>query len=96
MSSFVDKGFINENIFLFVIIISLIYVLIIGFVLVRIEQIAGYYECSNCYHRYISTFITVFWAMHIVRTRYMRCPKCGKWSWNKKILSMIMINSGKK
>jgi hypothetical protein len=35
----------------------------------------------------IPTFRCVFWAMHIVRTRYMRCLKCGKCSWNKKVLS---------
>ena len=26
-------------------------------------------------------------AMHIGRTRYMKCPECGKWSWQKKFLS---------
>jgi len=53
----------------------------------RIEQTAGYYECRKCYHRYVPTYRGVFWAMHVNRTRYMKCPKCKKYSWNKKTLS---------
>ncbi len=53
----------------------------------RIEQIAGYYECAKCGHRYVPGFNSVFWAMHMGRTRYMKCPKCGKFSWQKKRIS---------
>lgn len=53
----------------------------------RIEQKAGYYECQKCGHRHIPQYSSVFWAMHISRTRYMRCPKCGKMSWQKKVIS---------
>ncbi len=58
----------------------------IGFA-IRIEQIAGYYECAKCGHRYVLTYGIVLWAMHHNRTRYMKCPKCGKISWNKKVIS---------
>ena len=53
----------------------------------KIEQKAGYYECRKCGHRHIPQYGSVFWAMHINRTRYMRCPKCGKKSWQKKVLT---------
>ena len=53
----------------------------------RIEQTAGYYECEKCHHKYIPTFKSVLWAIHINRTRYLKCPKCEKKSWNKKVLS---------
>jgi hypothetical protein len=53
----------------------------------RIEQTAGYYECEKCHHKYIPTFKSVLWAMHVNRTRYLKCPKCEKKSWNKKVLS---------
>lgn len=56
-------------------------------VAIRIEQIAGYYECKECKHRYIPTYSSVLWAMHVNRTRYMKCPECKKWSWNKKVIS---------
>ena len=52
----------------------------------RIEQVTGFYECGKCKHRYIPTFKQVNLAMHIGRTRYMKCPKCNKKSWNKKVL----------
>jgi DNA-directed RNA polymerase subunit RPC12/RpoP len=53
----------------------------------RIEQKAGYYECAKCNHRYIPGYLTVLFAMHINRTRYMKCPKCGKRSWQSKVIS---------
>lgn len=53
----------------------------------RIEQVAGYYKCAKCGHAYVPTYSSVLWAMHVNRTRYMRCPKCNKKSWQKKVLS---------
>ena len=69
--------------------------IVIGFVLflagcfyaLRIEQVAGYYECGACGHRYVPTYTAVNGAMHMGRTRYMRCPECGKTTWQKKVLS---------
>ena len=51
---------------------------------IKIEQIAGYYECNKCGYKYVPKYNSVLWAMHIGRTRYMKCPKCGNRSWNKK------------
>ena len=53
----------------------------------KIEQVAGYYECAKCGHRYVPTYSSVFFAAHINRTRYMHCPKCNQKSWQKKVLS---------
>lgn len=52
----------------------------------RIEQIAGYYKCEECSHKYVPKYWPVFFAMHMGRTRHLRCPKCGKKSWQKKVL----------
>lgn len=54
---------------------------------IRIEQVAGYYECGKCHHKYVPTYGSVHWAMHIGRTRYMKCPECNKRSWQKKVIS---------
>ena len=54
---------------------------------VRMEQVAGYYACKECGHRYVPTYRTVAMAPHMGRTRYMRCPQCEKKSWQKKVLS---------
>ena len=51
----------------------------------RIEQVAGFYECSKCHHKYIPTYKQTSFAMHMGRTRYMKCPHCHKYSWNKKV-----------
>ena len=54
---------------------------------VKIEQVAGYYECANCHHKYIPTYKSVLMSQHMGRTRKMKCPKCGKKSWQKKVIS---------
>lgn len=54
---------------------------------VKIEQVAGYYECPECYHKYVPTYKSVLWAQHMGRTRKLKCPKCRKKSWNKKVIS---------
>lgn len=64
---------------------SIIFAVGVGYA-VRIEQIAGYYECSKCHHKYIPTYQSVLWSIHMGRTRYMKCPKCHEKSWNKKVL----------
>ena len=58
----------------------------IGYAL-RIEQIARYYECSNCHYKYIPTYKSVLLSMHVNRIRRMKCPNCNKKSWQKKIIS---------
>ena len=71
-----------------VIIFSALIPSIIGFgFALKIEQIAGYYECKVCKHKYVPTFKAVNLAPHMGRTRYMRCPECGKKSWQKKVVS---------
>ena len=74
------------------IVFAYIAIFAMAFVGVRIEQIAGYYECQKCHHRYVPTYAQVNWSMHVGRTRYMKCPKCGERSWNKKVLSAVDDN----
>ena len=57
------------------------------FYALRIEQIAGYYACNECGYKYVPTYKAVNLAPHMGRTRYMKCPECGKKSWQKKVLS---------
>ena len=53
---------------------------------VKIEQIAGYYECKHCKHKYVPSNKAMTLAMHMGRTRYLKCPKCHQKSWSKKVL----------
>ena len=59
----------------------------VSFIAVGIEQKAGYYECQHCHHKHVPGYWQVNLAMHLGRTRYMKCPECGKYSWQKKVLS---------
>ena len=67
----------------------------IGFVLflagclyaLRLEQVAGYYKCEKCGHTHVPTFKSMLFARHIGRTRHLRCPSCGKKSWQKKTIT---------
>lgn len=56
-------------------------------VAMRLEQVAGYYQCGKCGHKYVPTFGDTMMAMHFGRTRYMKCPQCHKHSWQKKVIS---------
>ena len=57
------------------------------FFALKIEQVAGYYECKQCNHKHVPTFKEVFFATHMGRTRYLKCPRCQKKSWHKKVVS---------
>lgn len=57
------------------------------FYALKIEQVAGYYKCEKCNHRFVPTYKEVLFTMHINRTRYLKCPKCHEKSWCKKTLT---------
>lgn len=52
----------------------------------EVERKAGYYKCEHCGHEQVVGTGTYFNAPHFGRTRYMKCPECGKRSWQKKVL----------
>ena len=61
---------------------------IVGFsYAMKLEQVAGYYECKLCKHKYIPKLKEMYGAMHMGRTRYLKCPNCNKKSWQKKVIS---------
>lgn len=54
---------------------------------IRIEQVAGYYECQKCHYKYVPNYKDVLFAMHIGRKRKMKCPKCGSINYHKKVIN---------
>lgn len=78
------------------IVVGFIVLLAFGAVCMKIEQKTGYYECACCGHRYVPKYSSVFFAMHLNRTRYMKCPSCGKRSWQKKVLTAPDEDNGEK
>ncbi len=81
--------FVSMPMWLRVVLLTFVLVMIfaVAFIAVGIEQKAGYYECRSCGHRYVPTYWQTNLAPHTGRTRYMKCPKCGKQSWQKKVLT---------
>ncbi len=69
------------------IIIGLIpFIIGIGYA-IKIEQVAGYYECQNCHYKYVPNYKDVLLALHIGRNRKMKCPKCGNINYHKKVIN---------
>lgn len=71
----------------------LLFILAFAFLIVgvsfalKIETETGYYECQKCHNKYVPKYSSVYFAMHLGTTRYMKCTKCGKKSWQKKFMS---------
>lgn len=57
------------------------------FIALKLEIDAGYYECKNCHHKFIPTYMKVLLSMHMSTTRYLKCPKCNKKTWAKKVMN---------
>lgn len=66
---------------------STVLLVMVAFYALKLEVDAGYYECSKCHHRYIPNYSTALFAPHVHLTRFMRCPKCHKLSWSKKVMT---------
>ena len=88
MLIFITSFLVENNIAKIILFILAFVLLIIGvsFAL-KIETETGYYECQKCHHKYVPKYSQVYFAMHSGTTRYMKCPKCNKKSWQRKTLS---------
>ena len=68
--------------------VSTVILVIVAFYALKLEIDAGYYECKKCHHRYVpDSYFKVMLAPHLDTVRYLKCPKCGKRSWSKKVMS---------
>ena len=70
-----------------IICVSTVILLIAAFIALKFEVDAGYYECKNCHHKYVPTYMQVLLAPHISTTRYLKCPECHKRSYSKKVMT---------
>ena len=79
--------FMPEGPWMLVAIISLCLVFLIPcFYALKLEVSVGAYKCKNCGHEIVPTYKQALNAMHMGTTRYLKCPKCGKRTWCKKII----------
>ena len=56
------------------------------FYALKLEVSVGAYKCKNCGYEIVPTYAQELNAMHRGTTRYLKCPKCNKRSWCKKVL----------
>ena len=77
-----------ETIIQIILIALAITLFIVGVIIaIEIERKVGYYNCKKCNFNYIPNALPFWLSPHIFRTRYLKCPKCHKYSWNKKVLT---------
>lgn len=57
------------------------------FYALKLEISVGAYKCKNCGHEIVPTYSQALNAMHRGTTRYLKCPKCNKRTWCKKVIN---------
>ena len=84
---FMSAFLIPEGIWqLVTILVICILFLIPCFYALKLEVSVGAYKCKNCGYEIVPTYSEALWAMHRGTTRYLKCPKCNKKTWCKKII----------
>lgn len=79
--------FMEEGPWMLVAILSLCVVFLIPcFYALKLEVSVGAYKCKHCGYEIVPTYKQALNAMHRGTTRYLKCPKCNKRSWCKKVL----------
>jgi DNA-directed RNA polymerase subunit RPC12/RpoP len=70
-----------------IVLMSVSIVVLVGAALLVLwtESRVGFYVCAKCGHRHVPSYGKLLISMHVGYDRYMKCPKCGKLSWNKKL-----------
>ena len=79
--------FMPEGVWQLVAILALCVVFLIPcFYALKLAVSVGAYKCKNCGHEIVPTYMEALNAMHGGTTRYLKCPKCNKRTWCKKVL----------
>ena len=55
------------------------------FYALKLEVSIGAYKCKNCGYEIVPTYAQALNAMHMGTTRYLKCPKCNRRTWCKKV-----------
>ena len=83
----IAKFLIPEGVWQLVVILGICIVFLIPcFYALKLEVSVGAYKCKNCGYEIVPTYSEVLWAMHRGFTRHLRCPKCNKRTWCKKVI----------
>ena len=69
----------------FLIIVSVILFIIPCMIALKFKAETGYYECKNCQHMFVPNYKEIALLMQTPTRRLLKCNKCGKWTWCKKL-----------
>ena len=69
----------------FLIIVSVILFIIPCMIALKFKAETGYYECKNCQHMFVPNYKEIVVLMQTPTRRLLKCTKCGKWTWCKKL-----------
>ena len=69
----------------FLIIVSVILFIIPCMIALKFKAETGYYECKNCQHMFVPNYKEIALLMQTPTRRLLKCTKCGKWTWCKKL-----------
>ncbi len=69
----------------FLIIVSIILFIIPCVIALKFKVETGYYECKNCQHMFVPNYKEIALLMQTPTRRLLKCTKCGKWTWCKKL-----------
>ena len=69
----------------FLIIVSVILFIIPCMIALKFKVETGYYECKNCQHMFVPNYKEIAVLMQTPTRRLLKCTKCGKWTWCKKL-----------
>ena len=84
---FISAFMIPEGIWQLIIILGICVLFLIPcFYALKLEVSVGVYKCKNCGYEIVPTYSEALWAMHRGTTRHLKCPKCNKRTWCKKII----------
>ena len=84
---FLTAFLIPEGVWQLVAILGLCVVFLIPcFYALKLEVSVGAYKCKNCGYEIVPTYTQALNAMHMGTTRYLKCPKCQRRTWCKKVL----------
>ena len=84
---FITTFLIPDGVWQLVAILGICVVFLIPcFYALKLEVSVGAYKCKNCGHEIVPTYTQALNAMHMGTTRYLKCPKCNKRTWCKKVI----------
>ncbi len=69
----------------FLIIMSVILFIIPCIIALKFKIETGFYECKNCQHMFVPNYKGIALLMQTSSRKLLKCTKCGKWNWCKKI-----------